>query len=114
MPRKAKPQDAPPSDISPLRIAGRTFAVVALTPPPGLGTTNMGEFDNVRGVISLDASMPDEVQRKTLLHELVHASDRLYGSASMTEDETVTIENGLWAIFNDNPGLARALFGDNA
>jgi hypothetical protein len=67
-----------------------------------------------RRIIHINNDMHPDEQRKTLLHELVHASDRLYGKCSMTESQVVAQEHGLWTIFRHNYLLAEAIFNGDA
>ncbi|MGA0610113.1 hypothetical protein [Caldimonas sp. KR1-144] len=96
-----------------LRIAGSDYAVVIAAVPEGITAENRGMFDDAKLRITIDASSPLHLQRRTLLHEIIHAAGDLYGTAELTEDHVRALETGLWAIFNDNPGLARTLFGPN-
>lgn len=97
-----------------IRIAGINFTVELNSPALALDSANLGYFDRDGAVITIDATAADYRQRKVLLHELLHGVDDLFGSGNLTEEQVVTLENGLWAIFNDNPGLASVIFLDNA
>jgi hypothetical protein len=69
-----------------------------------------GEVDTTKQNIRIDPDQHGDNLRKTLLHELIHTADRVAGTGDMTEAQVVAIENGLWAIFRDNKGLATAMF----
>ena len=93
-----------------IRIAGHDYALRLANPDGDLEAVNVGRCDHYRLRITLDASVPPDAQRTTLLHELIHAADRRFGACDLTEAQVLAIENGLWAIFNDNAGLAAAVF----
>lgn len=100
--------------MSTIRIAGHNYECVLGTPDPELEAENRGRINYEDLRITIDSTLRDFEQRKTLLHELIHAADKHFGTDQMEEEQTVALEKGLWAIFNDNPGLARGIFGDNA
>lgn len=108
--KKRKPRDVPAS----IRIAGVEFDVVLDNSSAGLDRTNIGEFSQSKGLITLDSNITSQRRRKVLLHELVHGADIMFGAGDMAEQQVVAVENGLWAIFNDNPGLAKIIFGEAA
>lgn len=99
---------------STIRIAGTNYIVEEVPTHPGITNENIGSFSQGQATIVIDAGIQPWRKRKVLLHELVHAADCLFGSSNLTEEQVVTLENGLWSIFNDNPGLARAIFGSAA
>jgi hypothetical protein len=88
-----------------IKVMGHRFTV-AYDP----GMESCGEVDTEQQIITIRPDQHPENLRKTLLHELIHTADRLAGTGDMTEAQVVAIENGLWAVFRDNKGLARALF----
>jgi len=94
-----------------VRVAGHDYTVRLANPDGDLETVNVGRCDHYRMRITLDASMSPDAQRSTLLHELIHAADKRFGASDMTEAQVLALENGLWAIFRDNAGLASAIFG---
>jgi hypothetical protein len=96
--------------VSTIRVAGHAYSVERVQPDADLDVENTGRCDHKRLRIAIDASPHDELQRKTLLHELIHCADKWFGSDNLKESQVLALENGLWAIFKDNPGLAEALF----
>lgn len=71
-----------------------------------------GETAHMECCIRIDMSFGSCKGAQTLIHELMHASMRLFGDAldraSMTEEAAVTsISNGIGTIWQDNPEVFR-------
>lgn len=114
MPRNPKATPHPPLPGS-VRIAGINYVVEQERGSEALETKNSGRINHETATITLDQNEPDWRKRKVLLHELVHGIERHFGNGlEHTEEHTEALESGLWCVFNDNPGLARAIFGSNA
>lgn len=94
----------------PIRIAGSDFKVEFAPGNRDLGTAYVGSISAGNRHIVVDSTQHPEEIRKTLFHEIIHAVDKLYGHESLKEREVRAIENGLWSVFRDNPGLAAAIF----
>lgn len=75
-----------------------------------------GETDYRNQEIWVDAKAGGAWPRKTLLHEVIHAVDDGYRGTQphISEARVISLENGLFDVFNSNPGLARLIFGKNA
>lgn len=100
-----------------LRIAGNDYEVRRPTTDPALANESNGEIDFTKLTITIEGSLPDWMQRKTLLHELIHASDKFISGEEeneLSETQVAAVENALWSIFRDNPGLAAAIFEGTA
>ena len=61
------------------------------------------EFANRR--LRVDSLLPDEHQRITVFHELLHAISYLSG-LDLTENQTRGLSHQFYAVLKDNPGLA--------
>lgn len=59
--------------------------------------------------IRVTKSLPSDLARSTLLHEILHAISDGYG-AHLKEKQVLALETGLGALFRDNPKLSRAFF----
>ena len=89
-----------------LRIAGLDWKV---TGRKRMEEDARGECIQENLHIRVNTSYPPQTQASSLLHECLHAI-----SWDLPESTVVKLEERLFALFNDNPGLARRLFGRNA
>lgn len=73
-----------------------------------------GETDHEKGEIKVHTGAESHVVRRTLLHELLHAVDHAYNPAGpeLTERQVLSLETGLFALFNDNPRLLKTIWSD--
>ena len=94
-----------------IRIAGHDYAVKTVHSDDAMEPSNLGRCDHHNLRITIETNGPEVGQRQTLLHELIHAADKRYGGNKLAEEQVLAMENGLWAIFRDNPGLAAFIFG---
>jgi hypothetical protein len=94
-----------------VRIAGIKHEIDYSVPPDGCEPTTCGFINHRDQRIWIDGSMTELSQRKVLLHELIHGvSSNFSGDNTLSESQTIVLENGLFALFSDNPSLADQLF----
>ena len=98
-----------------INIAGVVWKVVRDRYGKTLGDLR-GSSEHATAEITLLTGAPEHRVRSTLLHELIHAVDTSYNphGPNLTERQVLALETGLFAVFSDNPGLARIIFGDKA
>jgi hypothetical protein len=93
-----------------IRISGHTYELHLVKPDKHLSAENVGRFSIKDHAITLDSTQRPAELRSTLLHELIHAADIYHCGDTLSEEQVLGIERGLWAIFADNPGLADIIF----
>jgi len=65
---------------------------------------DMGRCDSKMNIILVNAEMPEDVQRQTLLHEIMHKlSDDL--SLNLTEDQVSALSVTVFGVLTDNAGI---------
>lgn len=96
--------------ISSVRVGNLTFKVKWRKKRIGL-TEDVGECDYDRQTISVWSGLPEESQRDTVMHEILHAIGHVF-NVKFTEEEDVIrkFATGICIIFRDNPGLKEILF----
>lgn len=67
-----------------------------------------GEYDSERRHIRLNGDIGGDLERETLLHEVVHAVS-LAMDAELNERQVKVMARGLYSTLKDNPALARFL-----
>lgn len=74
-------------------------------------TSRIGLCDPLRHVIHLAKSIPRDLQRANLLHELLHATSDAFGLGLDDEDDMVDrIAVALLMLFDQNPSVLGTLF----
>lgn len=68
----------------------------------------MGRSDEKRGLITIDATMPEEQKRATVLHEIIHTIASM-GAIPLDESSTCFIEHAFLSLIRDNHELIRWL-----
>ena len=92
-----------------LRIAGMNWSVTVVPAHNGLLPHARGSTDWEECSICLADCNDNALQKRTMLHELVHVAD-MQGDLGLTEVQVSVITNNLWAILMDNPALILYLF----
>ena len=70
----------------------------------------LGEVDLKTCRIAILTGMSADKERAVVLHEIIHAVDDILG-LKMNEKQVEGIENGIFAVIKDNPGILRYLRG---
>lgn len=72
-----------------------------------------GETDHDNLEILLDADIPEQHKRTTLLHEIIHAIDNFTHEPKnhLEEDQVRCLTAGIYQVLRDNPILAMWLLG---
>ncbi len=91
-----------------LRILGSNWQVKCVPWAEGSNQATLGLADHDSLKITLTMKSV-EVAKKTLLHELIHVAENA-AKMELEEEDVERLENMLWAIFKDNPKLARFIF----
>lgn len=63
-----------------------------------------GQIQYLPQKIYLNPDAPEEQQKATLVHELVHGLDEMYG-IGLKEKQVERLGNALYMLIRDNPGL---------
>ena len=84
-----------------VHVGGRTFQIQEVR--DGTMCDDLGEILFALGRINVAPNQAEDCLLDTILHELVHAIDFVYGStgAYLTEEQVVRITGGLLTVFSD-------------
>ena len=82
-----------------IRILGKPYSVSFMHIQGAIG-----ECDDFAQTIKIDPKVPHELQKDTLLHEVIHAIDYAV-KTKLSEDQVSALASGLYAVFNDNPNF---------
>jgi len=63
-----------------------------------------GQYNKKETVCRYDPAMAPQMQRRTVLHELLHTIEHLQ-ALKLKEREVVALETGLFSLLKDNPEL---------
>lgn len=88
-----------------LKILGKTFDV-SYVEPCGLSCEADGIIRHSDQVIKANKECHPERQKEVILHELVHAIDRIT-VLNLGEDNTIRLSNALYAVLRGNPKLVK-------
>jgi hypothetical protein len=86
-----------------LSIIGRDVCVIMTDDLPD---GQLGECDDIKGVIKVKTGTPLPVEADTLLHECVHAVDERF-QLKLSERQVYCITVGIMALLKDNESLLR-------
>lgn len=84
-----------------VKVIGKTYAVRYVTGSP-LEEGDTGECDYDAAIISIRDGIESQLERSSLLHEVLHALDDQL-NLRLTEKQIEGLENGLFQIAVDNP-----------
>ena len=65
---------------------------------------SIGECDDFKQEINVDPKANEQLQRDTLLHEVIHAIDYAV-KTKLSEEQVSALATGLYAVFSDNPNF---------
>lgn len=65
-----------------------------------------GQIDYIEQTISLNSATSHEQKKATLIHEIVHGIDELYG-IGLKEKQVEKLGNALYVLIRDNPEMFR-------
>ncbi len=90
----------PPLEI-PIHIGNRTF--IAKEIRDGSMCDDLGEVLFTLGKINIAPNQTEDCLADTLLHEVIHAVDFIFGATGtyLTEEQVVRLTGGLLAVFHD-------------
>lgn len=108
--RRKSRKPAAAATLENVKVAGLNYKIQMVCSDMDMNPQFAGLAKHYDLVIKLDAGLSSLQGRKVLLHELIHAVDHAFLGGRLKEKEVVGLENGLWALFADNPGLKEALF----
>ena len=92
----------------PIKIAGYTIPVVMKKNLKVGGINALGCYQYVNPKITLNNHMTGQEKAHTLLHEAIHAVDRLYG-IGLKESQIARLEVGMGDLIVNNPSLVKEL-----
>lgn len=87
--------------IEKIKIGWREYSITKANPVLNGGDELYGEIDHIKNTITLRAvNTPDE-ECATLIHEVLHGIDVMYG-ISMEEEFVERLANALYTVLKDN------------
>lgn len=66
----------------------------------------VGQIDQFRTTIKLDEDLGNDLVKETLLHEIIHGIDFMFG-INLREKQVEQLGVGLATVFRDNPHLIK-------
>jgi Zn-dependent peptidase ImmA (M78 family) len=94
-----------------IKIGWKKYTVVELDIDDSLivgGDACYGKIDYVSSIIYLNSANTPSQSKSTLLHEVIHGVEDMYG-VELSEEQVTTVANGLYAFMLDNKDLVRDL-----
>lgn len=96
-----------------VRVAGRVYDIDWTPAHPDSDYRAIGRARHDQQRVWVDGSLKEARAKDVLLHELLHCVSVMFsGNDTLSEEQVIVLENGLMALFRDNPGLADYLFKD--
>lgn len=86
--------------INAIKIAGVTYPIEYTTQMDIENAMAYIDFSNQ--IIKIDANYPIEMQKSSLLHEVIHGVSYGY-NVGLSEDQVEKLARGLYATLKDNP-----------
>ena len=99
-----------------IKVGALTYELVTLTEVEehSMLSNLLGKCDRTKLKIYIKQSLPDELYRSVLLHEVLHTIHEQYMNSvdgpACEEDIVLLMEHGIMAVFVDNPHLVEFLF----
>lgn len=89
-----------------IKICGVVFKVVQV-PVVSKDEPRKGEINYLSCVIKIDESMPDDLKRQVLMHEIFHAVCDLTGNYDIGENENAVqgISTAIYCVLSENKSL---------
>lgn len=92
-----------------IKIISKRYQIEWCAPgETSLSVEQAGECDPCSQVIKVESGMPEDSERDTLLHEVVHAIDAEM-DLDLTEKQVLGISKGILAVLMDNSSFRRYL-----
>lgn len=87
--------------INKIKIGWREYEVTKATPALNLGNELYGEIDHLGSTITIRAANTPDEDCATLIHEVLHGIDAMYGIV-MEEEFVERLANALYTVLKDN------------
>lgn len=89
-----------------LRAFGMDWSITFVEAHQAMSPEYCGKAIHEELSILIQKREKPELERRTLLHEMVHIVD-MNTHAKLSEDQVSQIEHGLWTLFRDNPDVMK-------
>jgi len=94
-----------------VKVGGLIYEILA-QPDLMRETDHIGTTKHANLLVTVDATVPLQVQQSTLLHELLHCISNVYlNPDNLTEEQAYHLEGGLFQVLRDNSEVTAFILG---